>query len=415
MFPDTAAATEFMATVNTPEAADCLTTTYTAGIAGALGPRRNVDDVVLTGEAEIVVDDIAEMPWWDDLAGEVTVIAVTIPVEFNEGRSRSSAWTEFGFVQAGRAVAALEWGGEGGRGMTWGDLPLVRSKLTAIDSTFPAGTNPDTMAFDGSSLWIANIGDDTVSKMNPADGSRVDYPTESRPNDVVFDGTNIWVVSTSGQTLSKFDTADGTRVDYETDGNPVAVTWDGTNIWVANCAGDTVSKFDPADGTRVDYEVGADPEGIRGTRTGVVCPQGLTFDGTSIWATNFEENTVSKINPADGTRVEYETGAAPWDVAFDGTNIWVTNFDDDTVSKIDPTDGSRNDIPVGNQPYEIIFDGTSIWVTNQVDATVSQINPADNSWVNYATGATPRGVEFDGTHIWVANGTDNTVVRITPS
>lgn len=376
MFPDTAAATEFMATVNTPEAADCLTTTYTAGIAGALGPRRNVDDVVLTGEAEIVVDDIAEMPWWDDLAGEVTVIAVTIPVEFNEGRSRSSAWTEFGFVQAGRAVAALEWGGEGGRGMTWGDLPLVRSKLTAIDSTFPAGTNPDTMAFDGSSLWIANIGDDTVSKMNPADGSRVDYPTESRPNDVVFDGTNIWV---------------------------------------ANCAGDTVSKFDPADGTRVDYEVGADPEGIRGTRTGVVCPQGLTFDGTSIWATNFEENTVSKINPADGTRVEYETGAAPWDVAFDGTNIWVTNFDDDTVSKIDPTDGSRNDIPVGNQPYEIIFDGTSIWVTNQVDATVSQINPADNSWVNYATGATPRGVEFDGTHIWVANGTDNTVVRITPS
>ena len=268
MFPDTAAATEFMATVNTPEAADCLTTTYTAGIAGALGPRRNVDDVVLTGEAEIVVDDIAEMPWWDDLAGEVTVIAVTIPVEFNEGRSRSSAWTEFGFVQAGRAVAALEWGGEGGRGMTWGDLPLVRSKLTAIDSTFPAGTNPDTMAFDGSSLWIANIGDDTVSKMNPADGSRVDYPTESRPNDVVFDGTNIWVVSTSGQTLSKFDTADGTRVDYETDGNPVAVTWDGTNIWVANCAGDTVSKFDPADGTRVDYEVGADPEGIRGTRTG---------------------------------------------------------------------------------------------------------------------------------------------------
>ena len=186
------------------------------------------------------------MPWWEDLAGEVTVIAVTIPVEFNEGRSRSSAWTEFGFVQAGRAVAALEWGGEGGRGMTWGDLPLVRSKLTAIDSTFPAGTNPDTMAFDGSSLWIANIGDDTVSKIDPTDGSRNDIPVGNQPYEIIFDGTSIWVTNQVDATVSQINPADNSWVNYATGATPRGVEFDGTHIWVANGTDNTVVRITPS-------------------------------------------------------------------------------------------------------------------------------------------------------------------------
>jgi hypothetical protein len=35
-----------------------------------------------------------------------------------------------------------------------------------------------------------------------------------------------------------------------------------------------------------------------------------------------------------GSKVDYATGNSPSGVAFDGTNIWITNTDSDTVSKM---------------------------------------------------------------------------------
>jgi hypothetical protein len=35
-----------------------------------------------------------------------------------------------------------------------------------------------------------------------------------------------------------------------------------------------------------------------------------------------------------GSKVDYATGTGPSGVAFDGTNIWITNYDVDTVSKM---------------------------------------------------------------------------------
>ncbi len=85
------------------------------------------------------------------------------------------------------------------------------------------------------------------------------------------------------------------------------------------------------------------------------------------------------------------------------------------MSKIDPEDGSRVDYPTGNQPWGLAFDGEDIWITNSVDGTVSKMNPDDGSRVDVPTGSIPRGVTFDGTYIWVANNGDDTVSRIDPS
>ena len=66
-------------------------------------------------------------------------------------------------------------------------------------------------------------------------------------------------------------------------------------------------------------------------------PYGVAFDGTNIWITNINSNTVSKMNPADGTKVDYTTtGTNPIGVAFDGTNIWIANNGSATVSKMNP-------------------------------------------------------------------------------
>ncbi len=271
---------------------------------------------------------------------------------------------------------------------------------------FATGDTPAAMVFDGTSLWIANINDNTVSKLDPADGTRVDYETGEFPSGVTFDGTSVWVTNQRDGTVSKIDPEDGTRVDFATGTspapNPLGVAFDGTNIWITNGADSTVSKMNPDDGTRTDFPTADGPAGV-------------TFDGTSIWITHPGVGTVSKMNPDDGTRVEYPAaGTLPSQVTFDGTSIWITNSEYNTVTKMNPDDGTRIDDETGAQPVGIVFDGTSIWVTNQVDATVSQINPVDGTLVDYPTGNIPRGVVFDGTNIWVANGDDDTVSKITP-
>jgi hypothetical protein len=42
------------------------------------------------------------------------------------------------------------------------------------------------------------------------------------------------------------------------------------------------------------------------------------------------------MNPADGTKVDYNTGVTPLGVAFDGTSIWIANTNSGTVSKLNP-------------------------------------------------------------------------------
>jgi len=55
------------------------------------------------------------------------------------------------------------------------------------------------MAFDGTSVWISNQSGSSVTKvtLNLKNGSAsvLTYPVGSSPRDVAFDGANIWVTN----------------------------------------------------------------------------------------------------------------------------------------------------------------------------------------------------------------------------
>ena len=296
-------------------------------------------------------------------------------------------------------IALLQWGQDPGRA-----------------ATFPTGSVPVGVAFDGTNIWVANGGSNTVSKINRVTGAKTDYATGTSPTEVAFDGANIWVANFGSNTVSKINpngVAPGTPINFTTGNGPRGVAFDGTNIWVTNQNSNTVSKINPngvAPGAPINYTTGATPVGV-------------AFDGTNIWVTNQNSNTVSKINPnavAPGAPINYTTGATPAGVAFDGSNIWVTNFGSNTVSKIDPNavaPGAPINYTTGANPEAVAFDGTNIWVTNFGSTTVSKINPngvAPGTPINDTTGSVPHGVAFDGTNIWVTNGASNTVSKLIP-
>ena len=74
------------------------------------------------------------------------------------------------------------------------------TKLRASDGfvlgTFPAGS-PDGIAFDGSTLWMADGAGGTVTKMRASDGAVLGtFPVGEFPNGIAFYGSNLWVSNT---------------------------------------------------------------------------------------------------------------------------------------------------------------------------------------------------------------------------
>jgi hypothetical protein len=110
------------------------------------------------------------------------------------------------------------------------------------------------------------------------------YPVGSQPASIAFDGTNIWVVNFDSNNVTKLKASDGSLVGTYTVGAfPFGIAFDGTNIWVANATSNNVTRLKASDGSLVGtYGVGASPVGI-------------AFDGTSIWVSNYYSNNVTKL------------------------------------------------------------------------------------------------------------------------
>jgi hypothetical protein len=124
-----------------------------------------------------------------------------------------------------------------------------------------------------------------VSKLNPASGATIGtYPVGSGPKALAFDGTSIWVANLFSGTVNKLNSATGAAIgSYPVGGSPAALAFDGSSIWVANWSSGTVNRLNPATGATI------------GTYQVVFLPSALAFDGSSIWVANSNSNTVTKM------------------------------------------------------------------------------------------------------------------------
>ena len=73
-----------------------------------------------------------------------------------------------------------------------------------VSATVAVGSGPSDIVFDGTNIWVGNIGSDTVSKIDPiANNVIATVAVGDRPLGIAFDGTNIWVVNNGSNTVSK--------------------------------------------------------------------------------------------------------------------------------------------------------------------------------------------------------------------
>jgi hypothetical protein len=137
-------------------------------------------------------------------------------------------------------------GTTGPTGLAGQGLAETRAALLQwYPSAYAVGDYPYGLAFDGTNIWVANWGSNTVTKLLPTSGAVVGtYTVGSAPVRLAFDGTNIWVANYGDSTVTKLLASTGAvEGTYAVGSSPEAVAFDGTNIWVANAISNSVTKI----------------------------------------------------------------------------------------------------------------------------------------------------------------------------
>ena len=239
-----------------------------------------------------------------------------------------------------------------------------------VSATVAVGSGPSDIVFDGTNIWVGNIGSDTVSKINPISNNVIaTVAVGDTPAGIVFDGTNIWVANRDQNFLSKININGVSSEDVLMNVN-IQITdvgYNGRLIYVSytTATGDygNLLTFDPSDGSTF---------GVCGICYGA---HKFASDGNRMWVANSGNHTLVGLSMyrADQDGVVYGVQNA-YAVAFDGVAIWATSPSSDAVYRVNPnTESIGLTVAVGDSPLGIAFDGTNIWVVNNGSNTVSKI------------------------------------------
>ena len=156
--------------------------------------------------------------------------------------------------------------GRGQRGR--GSGPDAGQLVTAT----PLPGAPSAAAMGAGSVWVADPGDGTVSRVDPRSGVVIDrIPVGGDPGSIVSGDGAIWVASTVGSTVIRIDPATETvtQTILLAGANPDAIAYGAGRLWVADSSTRELFEIDPTTGARlrtISLEVSPARDRVRGGR-----------------------------------------------------------------------------------------------------------------------------------------------------
>jgi hypothetical protein len=171
--------------------------------------------------------------------------------------------------------------------------------------------------------------------------------------------------------------------------------------------------------------------------TGLTDATALTAHGVDLFVTNAATaaahsapDGVVELSVATAKRIRTVTNANnpayafsdPDGITTDGTNVWVTNFNADTVDELSGTTLSFLQTSGTNlyNPAAVVATKSYVWITSvngPVSSMVTQFTvaqPTSSPWMMCNTNDkylfdNPSGLALSGTSLWVTNASDNLV------
>jgi YVTN family beta-propeller protein len=300
-------------------------------------------------------------------------------------------------------IVALASGGAGAVRVAANSMAVIDAHTGRVVGQAAVGTRPGPIAFGSGSLWVANLDDQTISRVNPRTLRTLrTIPIGGPPTGIAATGSGVWVVESA---LSQYVNSTsvfvawidpefnaprgGVRIGNVISDGPGVVATHGNSVWVAPSTG-LLTRLNASTGKVADR---ADPN---------ASPAGIAIGDGAVWLTDNEADNVTRVDPT-GLLTQIPVGNGPTGIAVGGGGVWVVDSLDDNVRRIDPdTRSVTATIPVGRSPAGIAFGAGSVWVANSGDGTVTRINPrTDRRQATVAVGGSPQALTVADGRIWV--------------
>jgi YVTN family beta-propeller protein len=265
----------------------------------------------------------------------------------------------------------------------------------------PVGVRPGPIAFGSGSLWIANLDDQTISRVDPSSLRTVrNIPVSAPPMGLAASADGVWVVEPNATPAQSSVSVSRIDPDFNQPGVPVqipnvvpnapgAVAAQGSSVWVAPSNG-LLTRLDALSGRVQGQPV--DPN---------ASPSGVAVGEGAVWLTDTDAGNVIRVDPTTQVTA-IPVGNGPTAIAAGDGGVWVVDSLNETVVRIDPDTGSvAAIIPVGRSPAGVAVGGGSVWVANSGDGTVTRINPTTDKPATITVGGSPQALTVAGGRVWV--------------
>jgi hypothetical protein len=290
-----------------------------------------------------------------------------------------------------------------------------RTAADAIALT-TVGNFPADVKSDGEDLWVANLNDDTVSRVRASDGRVLETWTGADEARGVLVARGRVYVTGEGALYVINPTQPAGAVATLTSGlagSLGSMAFDGSQIWIAHYTSGV---------TRVSFGFPCSPACTTTFSAGFGEVQNILYDGSHIWVTDIGDYTLKRLN-SDGTvgfTIAFSPGDFPGEPVFDGTNIWVPNQVSNNVTPVRAKDSAGNPLAAPfilatlngnglNRPLAAAFDGERVLVINYLGNSVSLWKAVDLTPLGSVSlgNNVPNGVCSDGLNFWIVlSGTD---------
>jgi DNA-binding SARP family transcriptional activator/streptogramin lyase len=316
-----------------------------------------------------------------------------------------------GFVLAARdPSAAIE--------IVPNSVAVVDAHTNEIVDDIRVGAYPGPVAAGNGSVWVGNIGDDTMTRIDTRT-RKPSFPNGvQQPLDLAVTRQAVWIANgtsfatnppTGGGTVERRGLRFGARKTIQVGPPETLNEWwtvvaaDANSVWAGNASSRAAVQLDPNTGRVVG-------------RVAAVGGGSIAVGYGSVWVAEYERNSVAEIDGRSGkVASRISVSSKPTRIATGEGAVWITTqHPHSALWKIDPTlHETVAVLPVPPTSRRLATGEGYVWVTSgtyagepgvpQTGGVLSKINPRTNRIVaTIKLGFRPDGVAVANGLVWVA-------------
>jgi len=279
-----------------------------------------------------------------------------------------------------------------------------------VEERIRVGDSPAGVGLEHDSVWIANEGDGTVTRIGLAKrrvrGAPI--PVGKDPRAVATGNGSVWVANFGGGTVTRIDARAGRAVQTIPVGpGPIDIAVGRESVWVSTQEGHVV-RIDARSGQVIDRDIG-----VRGAG-----PLDLGLD--RLWITDQNAGTArSYFIKAGVISIEpLVLGDVPEDIAVGPRFVWAAVAGDGVVRRVPIAAGGGGEeaIRTGGRPQDLAVSKAAIWATDSERDELYRISRKTGHLIGapIEVAEDPQGVAVASDAVWVTSAVTDRVLRVVP-